>query len=68
MARLSHIAQDLIRNVLRRDLELAGDVVLHQFAQEGRILVGQQIVKADAAADEDLLHPGDVAQLRRSWR
>ena len=63
VARLSHIAQDLIRNVLRRDLELAGDVVLHQFAQEGRILVGQQIVKADAAADEDLLHAGDGAQL-----
>ena len=49
--------------MLRRHLQLPGDVVLHQFLEEGVLFVCQQIVEADAAADKDLLHPGDFPQL-----
>ena len=61
--RLAHPAEDGIGNMLRRHLQLPGDVVLHQFLEEGVLFVCQQIVEADAAADEDLLHPGDFPQL-----
>ena len=48
--------------MLRRHLELAGDVVLDQFAEERILLIGQQVVKADAAADEHLFYPRQGAQ------
>ena len=49
--------------MLRGNLQLAGDVVLHQLGKERLIFVLQHIIVADAAADEDLFHPGDIPQL-----
>ena len=60
MRGLAHHAQDLIGHVLRRDLQLAGDVIAHQLLEKRIARVGQQIVEPDAAADKDLL---DARQL-----
>ena len=49
--------------MLRRDLQLAGDVVAHELLEKRVGRVGQQVVKADAAADKDLLDAGELAQL-----
>ena len=45
--------------MLRRNLQLAGNVVFHQFLKEGLVLVQNQIIVADAAANEHLLHAGN---------
>ena len=63
MAWLAHIVQHPVRDVLGRDLELAGDVVQDQLLQKGGIGVGQQIVKTDAAADKDLFDARQGAEL-----
>ena len=62
---LAHPGKNRIGNVLRGNLQLAGNVVLHQLLEEGILLVREQIVKADAAADEYLLNPGKFAQLAK---
>ena len=49
--------------MLRRDLELPGDMVLHQLLEKRRFMVGQKIVKPDTAADEDLFDPRQLPQL-----
>ena len=63
VARLAHFLKNMVGDVLRRDLELAGDVIAHQLVEKCLGLVGQQIVEADAAADKDLLDAGELAQL-----
>ena len=63
MRGLAHHAQDLIGHVLRRDLQLAGDVIAHQLLEERIARVGQQIVEPDAAADKDLLDARQLAEL-----
>ena len=60
---LAHIVQHRVDAVLRRHLQLAGDVVLHQLREEFLVLVLQHVVIADAAADKDLLHPRDGPEL-----
>ena len=60
---LAHHVQHRVGDVLRRHLQLAGDMVLHQLPQEGAVLVAEQVVEADAAADEHLLHPRQAAEL-----
>ena len=60
---LAHHAQHLIGHVLRRDLQLAGDVIAHQLLEKRVARVGQQIVEPDAAADEDLLDARQLAEL-----
>ena len=60
---LAHAAEHRIGHVLRGDLQLPGDVVLHQLPEEGVLGVGQKIVKANAAANEDLLDPGNFPEL-----
>ena len=52
---LAHVGEGIGGAVLGRDLQLAGNVVLHQLFEEGVVGVGHQVVKADAAADKDLL-------------
>ena len=49
--------------MFRRNLQLPGNVELHQLFEEGIFLVSQQIVKPNTAADEDLLHTGNLPQL-----
>ena len=49
--------------MLRGDFQLTGDVVLHQLPEKGVVLVRQQIVKADAAADEHLFDAGKLPEL-----
>ena len=61
----SHPVQNCIGHMLRGHFQLAGNVELHQFLEEGVLLVRQQIVKPDAAADEYLLHPGNLPQLAK---
>ena len=56
--RLAHVGQRVGCAVFGRDLELTGDVVLHQLFKEGIVRVGHQIVEPDAAADKDLLDAG----------
>ena len=65
VAGLAHFGENRVGNVLRGHLELAGDVVLDQLLEEGVLLVRQQVVKADAAADEYLFYPGDLPQLAK---
>ena len=60
---LTHFGQNGVRHVLRGHLQLAGYVVLHQLPEEGIPLVRQDVVKANAAADEDLLHPRQLPEL-----
>ena len=63
MGRLAHILQHWGADMLRRDLELPGDMVLHQLLEKRRFMVGQKIVKPDTAADEDLFDPRQLPQL-----
>ena len=60
---LAHIVEHGVDAVLGRDLELAGDVVAHELAEERVVIVAEHVVIADAAAHEHLLHAGDLAQL-----
>ena len=48
--------------MFRRDLELAGHMVLREFAQKRGGLVQQQIIIADARANKDLLYARQRAQ------
>ena len=61
--RLAHQLQHRVGDVLGRHLQLAGHMVFHQLTEEGFVLVAEQIVKADAAADKDLFHSGQGAEL-----
>ena len=61
--RLAHIAEHRIDAVLRRHLELAGDVVLHKLRKERTVLIAENIVKPHAGAHEHLLDARDGAQL-----
>ena len=60
MRGLAHHAQHLIGHMLRRDLQLAGNMIAHQFLEKRVARVGQQIIEPDAAADEYLF---DARQL-----
>ena len=60
--RLTHVVQHRGHAVLRRHLQLAADVVLHQLAEKVLILVLQHVVIADAAADEHFFHLRELAQ------
>ena len=65
---LAHVVQHLVHAVLGGHLQLTGHMVLHQLAQKGSRLVRLDVVKADARADEHLLHPRqgpDLAQQRQ---
>ena len=54
---LAHLGENRVGHMLRGDLQLTGNVVLHQLPEKGVLLVRQQIVEADAAADEHLFDP-----------
>ena len=60
---LAHHTQHVVAHVLGRQAQLARGVVFGQLADEGVVLVVQRVVKADAAADEDLLDAGNRAEL-----
>ena len=49
--------------MLGRDLELAGDVVAHELLEKRVGGIGQQVIEADAAADEDLFDVRQLAEL-----
>ncbi len=59
----AHIVQGVVDAVFRGHLQLAGDVVLDQIGEKFPAGVLHQVVKADAGADEHLLHLGDLPQL-----
>ena len=61
--RLAHIIECIVAHVLRRDLELARNVMLNQFLEEGIVPVRHHIVVAQTRADENLLDTLDPAQL-----
>ena len=58
----SHARKDSVGYVLRGNFQLSGNVELHQFFEEGVLLICQQIVKADTAADKNFLHTGDFSE------
>ena len=60
---LPHFIQHRVDAVLRGHLQLPADVVFRQLPQEIVLFLRQHIVEADAAADKDLLHPGDGPEL-----
>ena len=62
---LAHPGENRVGYVLRGDLQLTGNVVLHQLPEKGVLLVRQQIVEADAAADEHLFDAGEFPQLAK---
>ena len=64
---LAHVAQHAGGHVLRRDLELTGDVMPDQLGQELLRLVGQHVVEPHAAAHEYLLHAGQRAHLAQEF-
>ena len=49
--------------MLRGDLQLSGNVELHQFFKERVFLICQQVVKANTAANKNLFHAGNLSQL-----
>ena len=61
--RLAHIAEHAVDAVLRRYLELAGDVVLHKLGEERAVFVAEDVVKPHAGAHEHLPDAGDLPQL-----
>ena len=64
VARLAHIRQNRIADMLRRHFKLTAYVVFHQFIHEFlTIRVRHKVVEANAAAHEHLLHAGQHAQL-----
>ena len=62
---LAHPGEDGVGHMLRGDLQLAGNVVLHQFPEKGVFFVRQQIVETDTAADEHLFDAGELPQLAK---
>ena len=62
---LAHPGEDGVGYVLRGDLQLAGNVILYQLPEKGVLFVRQQIVEADAAADEHFFDPGELSQLAK---
>ena len=62
-ARLAHYTQHRIAHVLGRYAQLARDMVLQQLAQKLVRGIGHGVVKADAAADEDLFDARQLAQV-----
>ena len=67
-ARLAHHTQHRIAHVLGRYAQLARDMVFQQLAQKLVRGVGHGVVKADAAADEDLLDARQLAQVAQQLR
>ena len=57
---LAHPGENRVGHMLRGDLQLTGNVVLHQLPEKGVLLIRQQIVEADAAADEHLFDPREL--------
>ncbi len=55
--RLAHVVQHLRGAVFRSHLQLSGDVVSDQLGQKLTVLLTQQVVEPDAAADKHLLYP-----------
>ena len=45
---LAHFGQHIVRDVLRRYTQLAADMILAEFPQEGPVLVCQKIVEPEA--------------------
>ena len=60
--RFAHVIEHARHTVLRRDLELSGDVVLHKLGQKRTALIFEQVVVTDARAHEDLSHARNAPQ------
>ena len=60
---LSHPGQDIIGDMLRRDPQLAADMMLTEFPQEGPVAVRQQIIKAEPGTDKDFFDARQTAEL-----
>ena len=54
VGRLAHFFEDRIGNVLGSHPELAADMIAAELIEEGPVLIGQDIVKADPGPDKDL--------------
>ena len=67
-ARLAHHGQHRVAHVLGRYAQLARDMVLQQLAQKLVRGVGHGVVKADAAAHEDLFDARQLAQVAQQLR
>lgn len=63
MLRLAHQPQDPLRYMLRCHLELAADMVLHQFFEKSAILIIHNIIVAKAAAHKYLFYMGHLPYL-----
>ena len=61
--RLSHLLQHRVGNVFRSHLQLAGHMIFHQLFEKRVVLIGQQVVKANAGANEHLFHAGNGPEL-----
>ena len=60
--RFAHVIEHARHTVLRRDLELSGDVVLHKLGQKRTALIFEQVVVTDARARKDLSHARNAPQ------
>ena len=60
--RLSHIAQRIRRAVLGRHLQLPAHMMLHQLFEKALVFIANEVIIADAAADEHLFHTRQCAQ------
>ena len=58
---LSHEVRHVFDDVFRSHFQLTADVVLAEFLDEGLVVIGQDIVIAQARTDEDLLDALDAA-------
>ena len=62
-AGLAHPGQDIVGDMLRRDPELAADMILAQFPQKSPVGIRQQIVIAESGPDKDLFDTGERPEL-----
>ena len=64
VARLAHIRQNRVADMLRRHFKLTTHVVFYQLIHEFLMIrIRHKVVEANAAAHEHLLHTGQCAQL-----
>ena len=59
---LPHLPENRVRDMLRRDPQLAAHMVLAKLAQEASVLVREKVVKPESRADKNLLHAGQLSQ------
>ena len=68
VARFSKHVKDPVRDMLRRHLQLSGNMVFHQFPQESVIRIGSDVIKTHAGTDKYFFDARKIPQLFKKLR